>query len=559
VEKALERARLIRENRAYQEHLEREVNRSAQELEQTTHALHESELQFRSLVEQAPFSIEIFNMDGLLISANNAWEKLWGQKKETALNKLNVLEEKQGKELGLMELMKRIFAGERVSLPNVEFYPPGKLERKCFLHTHYYPIRNTKGKVQNIVVINEDVTERRKAEEERRGLEEQLLQSQKMEAVGSLAGGIAHDFNNLLTVINGHAEIALMKMEKNRPIKKDIKCILDAGTRAADLTRQLLAFSRKQIFKPQIIDINQVITGMEKMLNRLIGEDIYMTMDFDTDIPRIKADPGQIEQILMNLIVNARDALMEPKRGRRKKKIVIETGQAYLDEAYVIQHPGAKTGPHVFFSISDNGAGMAEETKNKIFEPFFTTKDKGRGTGLGLSTVYGIATQNNGCIDVQSEPAKGTTFKIFWPCTMEEETVEMTEVPEKRVLEGNETILLVEDEDSVRNFTSESLQQLGYMVFEAADGNAAQELLMENGIKVDLLITDLIMPEMNGWELAEKLKEMYPHIAVLYTSGYTDDFIIQNGALQEGIHFIQKPFSFQTLAEKVREVLDSSC
>ncbi|MCP5105788.1 MAG: response regulator [bacterium] len=557
VEKALERSRLLKENKAHREHLELEVKRRTEELSHTTQALRESELQFRSLVEQAPFTIEIFSMDGVLIAANKAWEKLWGQKREVVVNKFNVFEDKQIIELGMLPMMKRIFNGESPVLPEVEFSPPGRPRHKRYLHSHYYPIRNSRGEVRNIVVMHEDTTERRKSEEERRKLEEQLRQFQKMEAIGSLAGGIAHDFNNLLTVINGHSEMALIKMEKGLPLLKDINAILQAGKRAANLTRQLLAFSRKQIFKPQVVGINQVISGLEKILQRLIGEDIYMTLQFEADIPRVKADPGQIEQVLMNLIVNARDALNVQSKRRKKKKISIETGMAYLDESYVVRHAESKTGVHVFFSVTDNGIGINEETKLKIFEPFYTTKGMEKGTGLGLSTVYGIVTQNGGSIEMDSEPGKGSTFKIYWPATTEPETVETAEKKSSKVLTGKETILLVEDEEAVRKFTLESLESLGYKVFEAGNGGEAQQLLTESNLEIDLLITDLIMPEMSGWELAEKFKEMYPGIAILYTSGYTDEHIIRDGVLEESIHFIHKPYSLQTLAEKIREILAS--
>jgi PAS domain S-box-containing protein len=391
---------------------------------------------------------------------------------------------------------------------------------------------------------------------DQRRLEEQLRQSQKLEAIGTLAGGIAHDFNNLLTVINGHAEISMMALEKDHPSHKDIISILSAGKKAKTLTSQLLAFSRKQIYSPKIIEINNVISRLDKMLRRLIGEDINIESNLREGIPLIKADPSQIEQILMNLIVNARDAINEKGTVEKDKKIIIETGQTMLDAGFVSTHTGSKPGLHIVLTVSDTGIGMEEEILEKIFEPFFTTKDKGLGIGLGMSTVYGIVKQNKGSIYAYSERGLGTRIKIYWPATEEKKIPDETQVLTKAALLGQESILVVEDDEGVRNFIGTALRDLGYTVHEAINGIKALEILNRNGMNIDLIVTDLIMPEMNGKELAIEVEKILPNVHVLFTSGYTEDHIVNSGSLDRGVDFLQKPYSIQTLAKKVREVLD---
>jgi len=337
---------------------------------------------------------------------------------------------------------------------------------------------------------------------------------------------------------------------------KDINAILQAGRRAANLTRQLLAFSRKQIFKPKVIDINDVIKELEQMLRRLIGEDIRMDVHFCPGIPSIKADPTQIEQILINLIVNARDAIVEDTNPSAEKIIAIQTEQVLLDNTFVMEHPGSNPGIHTILSVTDTGIGMDAETQKRVFEPFFTTKEKGKGTGLGMSTVYGIVKQNNGSIYVYSETGHGTTFKIYWPSTEESVIPDITEKQPAPEITGTETILLVEDDDSVRFFTAETLRNFGYKVFEASNGKKALDFFENNKPHIDLLLTDLVMPEMNGMDLAERVKKIAPRTLTLYASGYTDSHIIHRYELDENIQFIQKPFSVQALASKVRDTLD---
>jgi two-component system cell cycle sensor histidine kinase/response regulator CckA len=405
------------------------------------------------------------------------------------------------------------------------------------------------GESADLVFIR-DITERKQ-------FERRMHQIQKMEAIGQLAGGVAHDFNNILTVIKGHAELAMRRTRKENSLNIHLKEILQGGERACDLVRHLLAFSRLQIIEPRIIDVNQVITNLEQMLIRLIGEDIKIRTLLAQDLPPIKADPGQIEQIFMNLIINARDAIYENAEETFEKKITIETGALYLDENYVSFHPGSHVGLHVLIAVSDTGRGMTREVANRVFEPFFTTKKKDKGTGLGLSTVYGIVKQNNGCIYVYSEPDKGTTFKIYWPYAKGKPLTRVVDKVKDEVLTGAETILIVEDDVKVKDFARDALKSFGYQILEAENGSEALKLLEETKPEIDLLIADMVMPEMGGKEVAERVKEMVPTVKVLFTSGYTDSHIVHKGDLEPGINFIQKPYSIHDLAQKVRTVLDT--
>ncbi|HKC11225.1 MAG TPA: PAS domain S-box protein [Vicinamibacteria bacterium] len=386
---------------------------------------------------------------------------------------------------------------------------------------------------------------------ERKHLETQLLQSQKIESVGRLAGGVAHDFNNLLGVITGYGELLNKRMPDEPQLKRYVSDILKAADRAAGLTRQLLAFSRKQVLQPLVLDLNTVVGEMEKMLRRLIGEDVQLVTVFADRLQPVQADPGQIEQVLMNLAVNARDAM--PRGGR----LTIETANVDLDVAYARSRPGVKPGLHVMLAVSDTGHGMDPEVMGHIFEPFFTTKEAGKGTGLGLATVHGIVKQSGGHLFVYSEPGHGTTFKVYLPCLEDAETgVETPTVPEAGPQRGSEAILLVEDEESLRSIVREILEASGYTVMEARHAGHALEIAEEHRTPIHLLMTDVVMPGMSGSELAVRLAASHAETRVLYMSGYTDDAVVLHGVLAADVAFLQKPFTAEALAKKVREVLD---
>ena len=390
-----------------------------------------------------------------------------------------------------------------------------------------------------------DITEKKK-------LEAQLAQAQKMEAIGTLAGGVAHDFNNLLTVIIGNAELALIDVIKNESLRTEIEEIKKAGERAASLTRQLLAFSRKQIVQPKILDINELLTDMEKMLGRLIGEDIELLTIPAPALWQVEIDPGQIEQVIMNLAINAKDAM--PCGG----KLTIETANADLDENYSHEHgiEEKKSGPYVMLAVSDTGIGMDKETHEHIFEPFFTTKKVGKGTGLGLATVYGIVKQNNGFIWVYSEPKQGATFKVYLPEVKKDADPEKKEKKPVVKLAGSETVLIVEDDGLLRNLTQNTLQSYGYRILDAKNGEDAIRVCKEYDGRIDLMITDVVMPKIGGREAAKRLLPLYPQMKVIYMSGYTDDAIVHHGVLEPGLNFLEKPFTPKGLTLKVRKVLD---
>jgi signal transduction histidine kinase/ActR/RegA family two-component response regulator len=394
--------------------------------------------------------------------------------------------------------------------------------------------------------------ERTEAVDALRNTEEQLQQSQKLEAVGRLAGGISHDFNNLLTAIMGYSDLTLNRLSEKDPLKRNLIEIKKAGERAAALTRQLLAFSRKQVLQPKVLDLNIVVSDLEKMLRRMIGEDIELTTSLQPQLGNVKADPGQMEQVIMNLVVNARDAM--PAGG----KVTIETANVYLDESYARQHLAVASGPYIMLAVSDTGTGMDAETQTHMFEPFFTTKEAGKGTGLGLSMVYGIVKQSGGNIWIYSEMGRGTTFKIYFPRVAASAEKYTHSAAALDIPTGSETILLVEDADMVRDLAREVLEEIsGYRVLEAANADAAFMICEKHQGHIDLLLTDVVMPGGSGSEVSAKVRALKPDIRVLYMSGYTDDAIVRHGVLEAGLNFIQKPFTPNALALKVREVLDS--
>jgi two-component system cell cycle sensor histidine kinase/response regulator CckA len=393
-------------------------------------------------------------------------------------------------------------------------------------------------------VIYEDLTEQKK-------IEEQFFQSQKMEAVGRFAGGVAHDLNNLMSVVIGFSELILEKLGRDDPVREKLDDIYKAGQRATVLTRQLLAFSRKQVMRPKVLDLNHVLLDFEKMLRRLIGEDIELRTALNPNLGRVKADPGQIEQVVMNLAVNARDAM--PQGG----KLTIETQNVFLDETYAYQHGiELQAGFYVMLAVSDTGVGMDKEITAKIFEPFYTTKEKGKGTGLGLATVYGIVKQSDGCIWVYSEPGQGATFKIYLPRIEQDAELLQQKPIEERPASGSETILIVEDDDAVRKLARTALKSYGYTVLDTRSGEEALAVSRRYSGNIHLLLTDVVMPKISGRQLAEQITKERSKLRVLYMSGYTDNIIAHHGILDQGVNFIQKPLTPKSLALTVREVLD---
>ena len=434
----------------------------------------------------------------------------------------------------------RALQGEQVRNAELTIVPADGLSRTVVASGQ--PILDGHGRNLGAVIAMHDITERKQ-------LEEQLRQSQKMEAVGRLAGGIAHDFNNLLNVITGYGEMISERLPQGDPMGPKIDQIKKAAQRAASLTRQLLAFSRKQVIEPRVLDLNALLADLDKMLRRMIGEDIEMSTVEGQPLGRIKADPGQIEQIVMNLVVNARDAM--PQGG----KLTLGTANVDLDQAFARRNAGARAGAYVLLSVGDTGTGMDPETQSHIFEPFFTTKEMGKGTGLGLATVYGIVKQNNGYIEVESAPGRGACFRVYLPRVQDRAEAlrarESTAPPQ-----GSETILVVEDEDLVRQVVREALRSFGYTVLETGDAEEGARICKSHAGPIHLLMTDVIMPKMNGRALAKRLTLQRPDLKVLYMSGYTDSAIVQHGVLEPGVSFLQKPFALTALARKVRDVLD---
>jgi PAS domain S-box-containing protein len=410
--------------------------------------------------------------------------------------------------------------------------------------SHVQPLRDAEGAIQGVVGVALDVTERER-------LTDQLRQSQKMQAVGELAGGVAHDFNNLLMVVKGHAQILLDRIPDSSPLRLSAEQVEKAADRAATLTRQLLAFSRKQVLQPRVLDMNDAVAGMIKMFSRVIGENIEMAFIPGGKLGRVKADPGQIEQVLLNLVLNARDAM--PNGGR----LTIETSNVELDSGYAATHTSVEPGEYVMLTVTDTGCGMDAATQARIFEPFFTTKGPGKGTGLGLATVYGVVKQSGGYIYVYSEVNRGTTFKIYLPQVNAELDKLSSDLQERRNVRGSETILFVEDEQSVRELVRDYLVAGGYCLLEASDGTQAVKVAAAHPGPIHMLITDVVMPHLSGPELATTLSAERPNMKVLFISGYTDDTVFRHGVLEGGVAFLQKPFNLRALSQKIRDVLSN--
>ena len=402
-----------------------------------------------------------------------------------------------------------------------------------------------------VCILSLDITDEKRAAETLRRTEEQLRHAQKMEAVGRLAGGVAHDFNNILSVILGYGGFLLEDLRPGDPMRSEVEEIRKAATRGAALTRQLLLFSRQQLLEPKVVDLNELLSGMDKMLQRILGADVDLVSLTAQSLGRVRVDPGSIEQVIMNLVVNARDAM--PTGG----KLTMQTGNVVLDEAYAREHLGVTPGPHVMLAVTDTGTGMDQATQARIFEPFFTTKEKGKGTGIGLSTVFGIVQQSGGHVWVYSEPGRGTTFKIYLP-RVDAAVEEVRAIEPPATLRGSETILLAEDDDQVRAVALGILRKRGYRVIEARNAGEALRQSEKHAGTIHLLLSDVVMPEMSGPELGRRLASARPDMKVLCMSGYTDDSIVRHGVLEAGIAYLQKPLTADALTTKVREVLESS-
>jgi two-component system, cell cycle sensor histidine kinase and response regulator CckA len=526
------------------------VSRDITERKKAEETLKKSEERFKELYDDAPIGYFEYNTDGRITSVNRTELEMLGYSLEEMIGRPPwkfIVEEDIARQQILAKLagtMPPVRGFERTYRQKGGGTFPAIVEDRLIL--------DSGGKIKGIRATIQDITNLKRAEEEKVSLVDQLRQSQKMEAIGQLAGGVAHDFNNLLTVIKGYCQLSLAEMKESTPLRDTLEVINKAAEKAADLTRQLLAFSRRQIMEVRVLDINALLQNLDKMLRRIIGEDIELVTLLGKDVGRVKADPGQIEQVVMNLAVNAKDAMS--KGG----KLTIETANVELDQAYARTHVAVTPGPYVMIAVSDTGTGMPPEVTDRVFEPFFTTKGKGRGTGLGLSTVYGIVKQSNGNIWVYSEPGRGTTFKIFLPRVDEPaEKLKVQEIGEE-FPRGSETILVVEDDKEVRNLAVRILKRQGYTVLDGSYGDEAFSVCRQHKGPIHLLLTDVVMPGMDGRALSESLSQLHPEMKVLYMSGYTDDAVVRHGVMVKGINYIQKPFTVNALAKKVREVLEQS-
>jgi len=514
-----------------------------QALRASEEALRNSEERFRSLVQNSSDIITVLDGEGVIQYESPSIRPILGYEPEELIGKSVITFLHPDEQAPMSDLLR-----EQAGATNIVRLVEARFRHKDGSWRMLECVGNNlleHPDVGGIVVNSRDITERKH-------LEQQLHQSQKMEAVGRLAGGIAHDFNNLLTVINGQAEVQMQRSPQGSPAHRAASEIQQAGTRAAALVKQLLAFSRRQMLCPSVLDLNSVMVDIGKMLPRLIEEHIDLVMMLDPKVQRVKVDPVQIEQIVINLAVNARDAM--PRGG----KLVIETSNAELDEFFCQQHAGARAGKFAVLSVSDNGEGMDAQTQAHIFEPFFTTKGKGQGTGLGLATVYGIVKQSEGYIKVESAPGRGTSFHIYLPAVEEQAQPQIQAQAAVATPRGQETILLAEDEEPVRMMVQEFLESHGYTVLRAADGLEALGICEQYVEPIHLLVTDVVMPRMGGRELAERVAQIRPELPILYISGYTDDAAVRHGAADRKAAFLSKPFSLQSLSGKVREVLDAS-
>jgi PAS domain S-box-containing protein len=512
---------------------------SAVEIKRNEQALRRSEARYRSLVQSSVYGIYRSSLDGRFLDVNPALITMLGYE--------------SAEEVLLLDPEKDVFAqpSEHARV-NEDFRRTGRLDgievkwkrkdgKVITVRISGRAVSSADEPADVLEAIAEDVTERR-------ALEDQFRQAQKMEAVGRLAGGVAHDFNNLLMVISGYAEVMLGKLPLDHPLHQKGQAIQQAADRATTLTRQLLAFSRKQLLELKVVDVNAIVQDMERLVRPLIGETVELITALSPEAAHTRADAGQLEQVLMNLVVNAKDAM--PAGG----KLIIQTKNVVIDERDRPEQQFIRPGNYVTLSVSDTGMGMDKETQSRIFEPFFTTKEKGKGTGLGLSTVYGIVKQSGGYVMVQSEQGRGTIFNIYLPKVEDAVEKQAPQAP-SAALGGSETVLLVEDEESVRQLVRDTLTAKGYKVLEAESGEVGLAAAAGHQGKIDLVITDVVMPGMSGRDLVKQLALARPEARVLYLSGYTEDAIVSDGSIESGTAFLQKPFSLQNLSRKVREVL----
>ena len=521
------------------------------ELRESKEAALKNNALLRSIME-SPQDVLIFALDTsyryttFTQAHKKSMKRIWGVEIEVGMNMLEVISNPIDREKARRHFDSAL---QGKCFIQIEEYGDPLLYRTIY-EDRYAPIHGDGGVVSGLTVFVVDITERRRAEEEKSKLEVQLRQAHKMESVGRLAGGIAHDFNNMIHAILGNVYLAMEEIPPGSPARQSLDEISNCAQRSADLTRQLLAFARQQAIAPKVLDLNKTVEGLLKLLRRLIGEDIHLVWCPASSLWPVKLDPTQMDQILANLCVNARDAI------NGVGKITIKTERAVFDEAYRAKNPGFVPGEYLLLAVSDDGCGMDKETLSQIFEPFFTTKSPGKGTGLGLATVYGIVKQNNGFIHVDSDLGKGTTFNIYLPRHAEEAAPTQEEIVTKLPKSSGETVLVVEDEPAILTITLRVLEQLGYSTLIASTPHEAIRLAETHGREIHLLLTDVVMPEMNGRDLARRLLTIHPKLKCLFMSGYTADIIAHRGVLEPGLHFIQKPFLKKDLAVKIREALE---
>jgi PAS domain S-box-containing protein len=515
-------------------------------------ALHESDERLRQLADNIDSPLFVLDLapSGPRVSyLSPAYERIWGSNRENLYrDPFFWMNNVHADDRPAVERALRRILDEGDPLAEVRYRAVRADGPNRYIRVKAKAILSAEGRATRVVGFAEDVTAQTEAEEANARLQARLALAQKMETVGRLAGGVAHDFNNLLTVINGYSKLLLGRLEAGDPLRESLEEIHKAGERAASLTRQLLAFSRKQVLQPRTLDLNRLVAEMRPMLERMVGEDVEVCVESPPGAAMIRADPHQLEQVMMNLAANSRDAMAGGGR------LTIETGVVKWDESQAGMHPGARAGLYVMLVVSDTGVGMEEETRRHLFEPFFTTKEVGKGTGLGLSMIQGIVAQSGGFIDVYSEPGGGTAFRIYLPALAEGAADAGTPAPVP-VLGGKETVMVVEDQAEIRAYAAKVLREYGYRTIEAKDADDALKQCESGPDPIHLVLTDVVMPNVSGRELVSRLEKMRPGIKALFMSGYTDDFILHHGMLDEGVHFIGKPFTPEELAGTVRAVL----